>query len=532
MPPALVMRPGCIATLAMTVVALLVVVGGKPSSARAASPDDVYETIKRAERRIGAPEPRDRGVIGAYDASTNAFDGPRSRTTPPTCKGCDPVVFHPTLRINGVQAILVFRFRNVDSFLDVTVNSRRRRVRAGATRLAVNVRRARRADWKIEEGSTVVSDEVRITRPHLLGAGAFTMEAVPLALIYAPPQPAAPDRVNRQSFAEETFFATSVKSSFSQSKSRTKPSKTGYEKTALLQGAVRLGAKALAAQEDPKLKAAGAALGVIATAMGKVEVTKQEVQTGAHEREADYIFRKGVVCQAATRADPGAGDLIAFATNVRLVWFDNGRRTRLAVLGAQGFACPSVALLRRGLAVLERARTKPALCVAPLAGGTGPSPSAPVRRCGQGLSADTVRGLLALDPFAVAGPSATLSDRRFRPADPARLGPLDPGGDLGLDYSATVKRSDLRSQVKTRVATRDASSGFLGYIGFGPRSTQTVVSTLTLSSSSAVTTGRTISATLDVQGPPPGTDTLDVFYDRIFGTFALQPGPRFLPNGP
>src|SRR5262249_2773539 len=62
---------------------------------------------------------------------------------------------------------------------------------SGATSLSVNVRRAKRVNWTLTAGTATVSDTLNINRPGVLGAGVFTLGALPISLLYEPPQTGA-----------------------------------------------------------------------------------------------------------------------------------------------------------------------------------------------------------------------------------------------------------------------------------------------------------------------------------------------------
>ena len=241
------------------------------STARADSVQRVYDTIREQEELLNAPQFPGRAAVGTFDLQTGKFSGLRSSThcrpgnSKPTC-----TTIAPTLDVFGVRAVLVFRFRHValNGQVKLQVGGRTRMIPKNRKRVAVDVGRTTRATWSItaKQGNTItaeIADAVRIHRPPVLGAGVFTLKAVPVAIVYTPPQPADPSRFNSTQYTEAKTLGTRISTSFGSEKGRERPLRTTFETVKLLQTGMAAAADGMKGSENPKVKAAGTAIGLI-----------------------------------------------------------------------------------------------------------------------------------------------------------------------------------------------------------------------------------------------------------------------------
>lgn len=501
--------------------------------ARAETPEQIYNSIKLQEGRIPAPEPADTGTVGAFDVRTGEFTGPRTQVTHTTGPDGKPhrTEIHPTLEIDGVNARLRFRFRHVVFRKSVTLRVRglRRHKRvprpANSRSVIVDIGRSRSASWSITtRAGAQISDEVQIHRPRILGAGVFILEAVPVAVIYVPPQPADSTKTNSATYVQSSEIGTRITTRFSQEDSTTQPTVPfGFKDDADLQADIAALGTVLSAVPEENVKIAGAALTAISGAMGKAAGTQEEIKSSVREGALELTLTDTDECESATRAGPGVGDGIAFLQTVRLVWLDDGARTRLALLGADDFGCKSIRSLRDALKRLQGPAAPEALCLAsPHRGAPLTAQSAQrFRRCRQGLSRATIQSLIDQDPFAGGGPQAELSADRFE----RRTGIISDADFVRIKtLRFTVQQQDSSARSRATVTAEDYSKGFLSFLGVGPSETKRVTSTVTATSGSSLLTGRTVVSRVRIEGPPPGTERIKVYYDRVYGTFALQAG--------
>ena len=98
-----------------------------------------------------------------------------------------------------------------------------------------------------------------------------------------------------------------------------------------------------------------------------------------------------------------------------------------------------------------------------------------------------------------------------------------------------MTQTDLTAASYSQMRTEDYREGWLSFLGIGVDQTKQVMTKMTHSNSTAVSVGSATTAevTLDVVG----TAAFNVFFDRVFGTFAVtRPLPRrpidgILPGG-
>ena len=71
----------------------------------------------------------------------------------------------------------------------------------------------------------------------------------------------------------------------------------------------------------------------------------------------------------------------------------------------------------------------------------------------------------------------------------------------------------------TTATVKDANSGWLSLIGIGDPVDDKVTTKVSFGSSRTTTTTNTKSATISLSAGPSESYSVDVFYDKIFGTF-------------
>jgi hypothetical protein len=173
---------------------------------------------------------------------------------------------------------------------------------------------------------------------------------------------------------------------------------------------------------------------------------------------------------------------------------------------------------------LARRHQRPGACLEDDQTTTRPLRAAQRPQPWHGLSRATVRGLLSLDRFALCGPNATLTAARFQPCLP-----LVSSGDsvISTAYSTSVTEEDRHASTSTTIVADDISASFAAFVGIGPPQSERVETTQSLSSGTAFRRDQMVKTSVRVEGPPPATDQIEVFYDRLFGTFAYRAGNGF-----
>jgi hypothetical protein len=471
--------------------ALIVTALASSPLARADEPpislEEAYQQIKGAEGKIPVPTPLQSINVGTFDATTGEFDGLAVETEIINGK---PVRIVPVAPINAVNAKLVFALRNnATKSVRLSVQGVGFAIAAaGRTSIAINVGRLRNVRWSLTAGLKSHPDELNIKRPRTIGAGAFRIPALPVAVVYDPPQ--NPARTNSVVYSRSTSLGVSLGFTIGRSTS-TATSDVGQfpvpnvfhqqlQNAAALESAAGNSATSTVLQQIDKF-------------LGKAQRNVTTKDDGASTSRRTYTFTETHTCALADgvpHLGPGRSDLIAYLRNARLVWLDDGTTTFLQLLGYDTFDCATIDDLRSGTANLDPA---------------------------------TINSLLALDPFAAdpLGPKAPLA-LNPRYATLQGIG-LFPGVVATATYAQQLLLDKTRAETSTRTVADDLGAGLLSLVGLGPSESKQVVSTLSVGTTLETTDTTTVSTTLTARTLDDGARTeLAVFYDRVFGTVAFQ----------
>jgi hypothetical protein len=447
---------------------------------------EAYRQIKDAEKGFPIPTPVATTSMGTFDAATGTFDGIAVETEIFNGK---PVRTVPQITVNAVNSRLTFVLVNNTKSVRLSVTGGGTAfASAGRTSIAIDVGRLHDVHWTMTSGLKTHRDELKINRPRIIGAGAFTIPALPVAVVYDPPQD--PAGTNAVTYTRATSIGTtlglSVRSASSTSAPAVNPdfSAVGIfqdQLAATIKFAKLVGASGVATKLD-----------IIGGVLGKAKRNVTTSDDTTLSNKLTYAFTESHTCQTDSglvHQGPGHGDRVAYLRNVRLVWLDNGFTTFVQVLGYDSFECPSIDQLASGVSGLSTAAAKP---------------------------------LIDLDPFTGAlGPKAPLgSDPRYVSLPGIGLLP-------GLVQSATYTQQLLIQHggvsTSTKVVTDDLGAGLLSLVGLAPSQTGQVSSTLSVSNIAETTETTTVTTTLTARTLVAGQRTeLAVFYDRVFGTVAFK----------
>ena len=448
---------------------------------------EAYAQIKSNEGKIPVPTPLQSIDMGTFDASTGEFDGLATEIVVINGK---PVRLVPHASVNAVNARLVFTLRN-NATRSVRLSVQGVGLAfapAGRTSVSINVGRLRGVKWSLTAGLKTHLDELKIDRPRMIGAGAFTIPALPVAVVYDPPQNTA--GTNSVVYRRSTSLGLSLGFAVGKSTSTTMTDIAQFpvpsvfhqqlENAAALETLAGNGTTAFALKEIDKF-------------IGKAErrITTKEDATSSTRRA--YTFTEEQTCTldaGVTHLGPGHSDMVAYLRNARMVWLDNGFTTYLQLLGFDTFDCVTIDQLRSGTANLDPA---------------------------------AVNALIALDPFATSplGPKAPLAlDPRY--VSSPGIGLL-PGILVTANYTQQLLLANGQTESSARTVTDDLGAGLLSLVGLAPSESKQAVSTLSVGTTLETTDTTTVSTTLTARTLVAGLRTeLAVFYDRVFGTIAFQ----------
>lgn len=570
--------------------------------------DGAYAQIKALENtgQIAIPEPRETVPIGIIDPAAGTFSW-----SVPTIVQTLVIPPHPPVRTNtiinttvGVVATtavdLRLRFAVIPQQRQAVFESRRARRSARADAAAGSVISelwnggvtisgyptvsATPNEITVDVGhdcSTIIHDAPNLTppvtrfgvtinfldhpsidvsffalRPSVLGMGAFTLPALPMTIVYAPPQ--GQSKQNKAAYSDTETLTRTITSSLSTSRS-TKTAEA-YSASDLLGKATaaiasvaavvgtggaaggptvvgaleQLGEAVFGPIKSENDSISGAltqakdelsALGTIVQGLAPTTTSSDEVSI---KTEDDHSVTLSVSAlsqyEAKAGLGPGVGDRIVFLNDVRVVWMAIQGEVNLVILGYEKIVATAVDDLQQALQTIA-------------AGGQSPL----------GLDAETIKYLLGLDPLATPpgphhiaiGPGVhfgppVIGRPRFVPADPPGRAGTGTGADGDVfEASYDTATDDVHTTTSAHTTITDVKPGWIPVL-FGAddnvETTTTTTFTTTQTTDNKSEDKITTTITLFSQG---NNDPYDVriFYDRTFGTYLILAADSPLLHG-
>ena len=476
--------------IAVLVVAVaLVAAAGAASPAQADSApisiDEAYRQVKDAEKLMPVPAPLATINVGTFDAATGKFDGLSVETV--TING-KPVRIVPHVFENAVNARLVFRIVNSTQSVRLSAGGFTAIALAGRASISIGVGRLHDVRWSLTSGLKVHRDELIIDRPRIIGVGAFTIPALPVAVVTDPPQ--NPARTNSVVYTRSTSVGTTLGITVKNGTSTSEPAVVPeFSEINIFQQQLKASKTFL---ELTKNDFAAKVLGTVSDVIGKAQRNITTAKDGQSTTKRTFTFtdtRGCAVDAGVEHLGPGHTDIVPYLRNVRVVWLDDGTQTYLDVLGYQTLECPTIDQLRSGVAAVPAA---------------------------------SAAAMIALDPFTgPLGPATPLaSDSRY--VSQPGIGLL-PGIVNTATFSQQLLVENSHVDTSTRVVSDDLGAGLLALVGLAPSQTQQLTSTFSVSNESTTTESTSVSTALTARTLIDGVRTeLSVFYDRVFGTIAFR----------
>jgi hypothetical protein len=463
---------------------------------------EAYEELKNLEDYFAVPGATEVIEVGTFNASTGEFTGLVTREEIIIGPNGKPQVklFPAKADIGAMKATTRFRVTAATTNTTLTiseidhagqaVNTQTRTLAPGQTVVDVEVGTASKVAWVMTSGSQSFDDALLVTRAELIAAGAFRVEAVPVAIIYSPDQP--PVGTARATFAQTQSHATTLR--FSNVSSTGDRSKQYLGPDAFMSKIETIATRAgqIGIPYANTIKSISDKLqGLVpsTTVTSGVEV-KQSVDSSAEVR-----VTLAEVTAPTLMTGLGHGDQILIMRDVEIGFVLDQGDLDWVVLGAGSSQAIDVTTLQGDRALLE-AGTPPSLTTF-------------------GLTLASVDSLLALDPFVDADSSIFLpSSRFFRDQDRAAI-----NADLQLSVEVSHGEARTTATTTTTTTTTETDPGFMGLLGLADPSSHTT--SLVVGRSSTETTSDSLKSTLihSIGGQP---FFYQVFYDRLFGTFVAR----------
>jgi hypothetical protein len=393
-------------------------------------------------------------------------------------------------------------------------------------------------------GHPSISIWLFVLRPPVVGMGAFTVPALPMAIVYAPPQGKLMKNTATYSDAE-TSTRTVSSSLTTTTVTKTVQAYSAAELIAKVAGAIAAvvavvgtggagaaGAASVAgalgelgsalsgpAKEKGEsaaeaAKQVGAELSLVASIVSGLEASAPPSASTSATAEADHSLTLTLTntdqFPSEAGLGPGDGDRIVYLKDVKVIWMAVNGEVGINVLGFAGVGGNSA----HDLLAEQQS----------LASGAAPR---------LGLDAQTIESLLGQDPLIPS--HRPVVSQRFGPAvvGPPRFVPAHPPGHSGsgtgntgtgdqviATYEATT--DDKQTTTSTQTTVTDMKPGFLSVL-FGSDDTETTT-TGTLTSTQSIDTkmGEKLTSTITFfsEGANDPYD-VKILYDNTFGTYAI-----------
>ena len=456
----------------------------------------IYDTIKAQEANFPLPQPSATITVGTFNAVSGDFDyavpvyhetvvTPASRELGTTKPTQEQFTGGEVIAVNALAVKLRFRVTGRQGVFSVSVQGHGT-VSASANTVDVDVGTAGSVTFSVRcNGNEFFPDlPLKITRP-MVGAGAITIPALPITIVYAPPVDQQKRNTATWTGTELTGNTTSM--SFSEQGTTTVPVASPFQPWLDLTAEMRLASAVLSKIENEYAKIAGAALGVIAGILGTSTTTEGGATTNIdHNSLTVTMAGQTGVDTDPNAGGPGSADVLFFLRNAKILWFSTGGQMKLALVGWDGVSAVTASLLH--------------------------NPNGPT-----GLDAATRTALLNLDPFVMGGPGALLAAPRY-----VYLHTIDGNATFTYTESYTVTNTDRSQRVRTRIRVEDDTASFLAFANIGVTQTVRYESVLTQTSTSETTSQTTITRQVKFFAKPDEYYSVEVYCDVIFGTFAFR----------
>jgi hypothetical protein len=338
-----------------------------------------------------------------------------------------------------------------------------------------------------------------------IGAGAVTIPALPVAIVYAPPVDA--QKKNQATSTTSRTLGNTTTVSFTSSSSTTHPVPSQFQTTTDISKGMSALGQVLSKIHDPDhiAEGVGGGLTVLSSLLGSSSAsqTASQAATSQHSLAVSNTSAVSLVT-SANDGGPGVGDIIAYFYKARVLWYSVNGAMTLALLGSDGFASPSAQRLQNALSALN---SQPPGTVDP----------------DWHIDAVTIAQLLKLDPFVAGGPGVQLPSPRFAES---QNGVVDPGaGEMTYVAQTTVTATELTSTTTSTLNVENDSEGLFSSflnIPIGVTTSQTLQSEVSQSSLNQVASGQSVTQSYNFYNNGSEHYECEVYFDAIFGTFAFR----------
>ena len=408
---------------------------------------------------------------------------------------------------------MVFKVLNAPAGAPISATCEKRTATANGDQVDLVIPARVYAQFSLKVGDKNFDDTIIFDRPPVLGC--FTLEAMPISIVYEPP-----GSNSSQKYTTIKTVGTSLETFTSSTNSATEPVKTDFSNVTEAIDLIGKVGKIVEKVRPEVGKNMQTASEVLSAAWGSSKTDDEISTTLTDDRKLSMQVTKENWVSTSTHQGPGKGDVFYFMIKPTFIWLavqdekTNSVYITVALLGYKGTGALSADLLRQATNPIPPKEMQALMLkLDPMAAeydpgaarGSPPLVNGPMK-VGSGGGGDPLknaisRGRLVYSDFYVFG-----------------------GNDGGQSIEKTVEESDTHTEVQTETVTTTESAGFLSYVARNvPQDGEKKVSTVHGSAA-----GNKTSATVKVEvqyGTGEQTSevhNLDVYYDRLFGTFAFQ----------
>jgi hypothetical protein len=489
---------------------------------------DVYNKIKSVEPVFKLPINYVTVDVGTFDAATGEFEGltTETETDPEPIEhrpGQHPVnpkphffgeswisitidnhwrqtfTTVPAPKVGLAPVLLKFGIKNQGGGTwSVNVRGQSVTVPAGQSSVTLNIWDAAVADWSIHFGNMSHADRIMIQRSadKIIGAGAFTIPALPLAIVYAPPADAT--GLSKASYEVAESIGTTSSFQLSNDVSSSQPwLPQNLSDLKDMQTGLNILSSLLSKSQNPVAQGLGEALGAIASGIGTISGSATTGTVSVDGSSITITESKTQTIYAETKnGGPGVGDAIIYLHDAKFAWLMADGQLRIALMGGVYASLPA--------SYLRAHANEPQ---------------------GTGLPPDVVQQLLAMDPFVAGGNMVQLPSDRFEEIDSQVQGPFEYGGGQTLAgaHTQTFTTTETRSRTDYTTHIQDFNPGWLAQL-FGAQAS-TLKTTVSVTQAAGTTHSETQSINWELHSGPNERFVVELWRDRVFGTYAFRQEP-------
>ncbi|HVB24537.1 MAG TPA: hypothetical protein VNG51_21555 [Ktedonobacteraceae bacterium] len=491
------------------------------------TPEEAYQQLKSIEPLCPLLGPRETIIVGTIAASTGAFEWAVPLHTfnvnvpvpSGTGPGPEPAAPGHSIQLsftaglvnpNSIFVTLRFKIANPHGVLGVRTDSGlQTEAPEGQDYLDLNLGNSLHPGGNFIDCTLFgpipdTTIKVDVLAPPTITAGAFTIPALPLSLVYAPPQPTAgsASKITSQLTSSSSTSHTVETSVGSTNNSKTATAYTPSDFLSKIASAISDVATIAGVFASPDSGSGGdtssswakpltAFLNLLSGILSQTTESTLSGYSVTTDNKSTVTVTDAVGYQTTPGFGPGVGDLFIYLYNVRVAWIAYNGSLGITVLTHSGQASNPAQDLQNGVAPLD---------------------------------ATTCQALLQLDPF-VGTPPYHLDPSRFVPSDVQPQLQYGPPQTSSFTVSYTISSEDKSVEVQTTTTITDYKPGWLTAL-FGDNQTVENTMTTTYTTTDDTTSSTTVSQALNVSLAPGSLEyTVDVWYDRLFGNLAyVTPG--------